>query len=131
MPEIDGILFREATHLIACDAQEGDTDMFGNPIPPGKKTFARRKTGELIEQVPSPNNDFRAYGQWRHQKRRDDGRWIDGELYQEYYTCPVYEAQGTKVLQGTIYSPTDPRVEAVMNVDHGSRDKEEKLEEAA
>lgn len=126
----DGILLRRADHLVARDAQEGDTNFLGREIPAGKKVFVRRKecdetsdgidptTADPIPQIHG-DGDYRAYGQWRHQKKRDDGRWIEGEYYQEYYTCPVYEARGTSVRQGTIYSSTDPRVEALSFAQEG------------
>jgi hypothetical protein len=126
MPQSDdGILFRRADHLVARDAQEGDTDFLGRDVPAGKKVFVRRQdckemdrgvdpsVADPIPQIHVPSSDYRAYGHWRHQKKRDDGRWIEGEYYEEYYTCPVYEARGSSVLQGTIYSTTDPRAEAI------------------
>jgi hypothetical protein len=128
MPTINGILLREADHLIARDAMEGDENYLGSRIQPGRKVVVSRKNCETIggeadpttaEPIPQVHaeSDYWAYGQWRHQRNRDDGRWIDGEKYTEYYTCPVYYIRGSQVYQGSIYSSTDPRLEAIRSAE--------------
>lgn len=69
-------------------------------------------TAPPIPQIPAEKSDDRIYGQWQKQRDRE-GQWIDGEYVEEYYTCPVYMVEGSKVWQGTIYAKEDPRVKAL------------------
>lgn len=125
MPEIEGVLTRKATHLTARDAQEGDKNLLGETINPGRKVIVRkrecRETDSGLDPSVAPPipqvhaHDWKAYGDWQEQKNRD-GKYIAGEKREIYYTCAVYfvvnPVGDTVVYQGSIYSVRDPRIKA-------------------
>lgn len=140
MPTIDGILMREAKHLTYRNAKPGDTNYLGEEIEDGKIVFVPKEdakelddgtldphTADPIPQIHPPDAKRRAYGEWKHQRKRDP-QWIEGEKLKKYYTCPVYLMREGKVLMGTIYSKNDPRVEDLKKITEEKKEQQDEAE---
>lgn len=119
--KIDGVFLRKAPHLSwRFGNPSEDKNLLGEPIPSGRKVIVRNKEakgGDLTTAPPIPQYHLtarKAVGRWRHQKNREKGQWIDGELRQDYWTATYYVVMGEKVYYGPLYRLEAPTKEGVI-----------------
>ena len=144
MPKIDGVITREADHLMTRPGQPSrDESMFGDPIPPTHKVIVYKRECEQRFEGEDPIYDpatapaipqdhiapNRAFGPWRKQENREDGKWINGEHVEVYWTAPYYVVQGKTVYQGTVYMTEDPEERLRKNIERINRKRERKRQQ--
>jgi len=112
----DGIQLQRARHLGWRESDpKKDFDRDGEPVESNYVAIVRIKDCKIYEKDGRRYYDARGapsipinhggtnygYGKWR-KRYAQMGVWIDGKLYHDYYTVPMYVVYDAKVYQGTI-----------------------------